>query len=58
MNHYYKTTIIVLCNSPGPALLEVEEAEAVDDPDDGVVQTLLPPRRAKVRVLGGNSIDF
>ena len=56
MNHYYKTTIIVLCNSPGPALLEVEEAEAVDDPDDGVVQTLLPPRRAKVRVLQkGNS---
>ena len=34
-----------------PALLEVEEAEAVDDADDGVVQTLLPPRGAKVSVL-------
>ena len=36
---------------PGPALLEVEEAEAVDDADDGVVQPLLPPLRAEVRVL-------
>ena len=26
---------------PGPALLEVEEAEAVDDSDHGVVQPLL-----------------
>ena len=51
MNHYYKTTIIVLCNSPGPALLEVEEAEAVDDAHDGVVQPLLPPLRAEVGVL-------
>ena len=37
--------------SPIPALLEVEEAEAVDDSDDGVVEPLLPPLGAEVGVL-------
>ena len=39
------------CAEPRPSLLQVEEAEAVDDADDGVVETLLPQRRTEVGVL-------
>ena len=37
--------------SPGPPLLEIEETEAVDDPDHSVVQPLLHLVGAEVCVL-------